>query len=330
MRHVPASIAIIVNESVRWLGSPPQTSPPRGHRHVDHHRRSLYGTREDGEYLPLGVSTPWMIVLYLSQILFIPLLTVVRFGLLTPLTWSQTRPHVEGAERLETVTGPVVFVANHASHLDAPLILCSLPKAWRRRTAIGAAADYFFDVWWRAAGTALAFNAFPVERSGGKRLSDTPWRLLQEGWSVVVFPEGTRSHDGWVGRFRPGAARLCVGARVPAIPVAVRGTFAAMPRGRSWPQPGRYAVSVRFGPPIQPREEERPREFLDRLADGVARLWDEDGTTWWESMVRSSREGSPQPSGPPGPRWRRPRWSAAETSRARNCAQPKTMRQVSS
>jgi 1-acyl-sn-glycerol-3-phosphate acyltransferase len=235
---------------------------------------------------------------------------VIQRYLLGPLVWSETKPRVHGVDHLESLRGPVVFVANHASHLDAPLVLCSLPKAWRRRTAIGAAADYFFDVWWRAAGTALVFNAFPVERSGGKRLSDTPWRLLKEGWSVVVFPEGTRSHDGWVGRFRPGAARLCVGARVPAIPVAVRGTFAAMPRGRSWPQPGRYPVSVRFGPPIHPRDGERPRDFLDRLTDGVARLWDEDGTTWWGSMVRSSREGPPRPSGPQGPRWRRV-WEAS-------------------
>jgi 1-acyl-sn-glycerol-3-phosphate acyltransferase len=230
--------------------------------------------------------------------------------LLGPLVWSETRPRVHGLDHLDGLRGPVVFVANHASHLDAPLILCSLPRTWRRRTAIGAAADYFFDVWWRAAGTALVFNAFPVERSGGKRLSDTPWRLLQEGWNVVVFPEGTRSQDGWVGRFRPGAARLCVGAGVPAIPVAVRGTFAAMPRGRGWPQPGRYPVSVRFGPPLQPREGELARDFLDRLRDGVARLWDEEGTTWWESMVRSSREGPPRPSGPQGPRWRRV-WEAS-------------------
>jgi 1-acyl-sn-glycerol-3-phosphate acyltransferase len=53
-------------------------------------------------------------------------------------------------------------VSNHSSHLDAPLVLCSLPDAWRERTAVGAAADYFFDVWWRASATALVFNAFPV------------------------------------------------------------------------------------------------------------------------------------------------------------------------
>jgi 1-acyl-sn-glycerol-3-phosphate acyltransferase len=203
-----------------------------------------------------------------------------------------------------------VWSETDSSHLDAPLILCSLPKRWRDRTAVGAAADYFFDVWWRAAGTALAFNAFPVERSGGKKLSDTPWRLLREGWSIVVFPEGTRSQDGWVGRFRPGAARLCIGAGVPAVPVAIRGSYAAMPRGRGWPQPGRYPISVRYGAPIRPAEGESARAFLERLTDAVAGLWDEDRTTWWESLRRSSEEGTPRPSGPDGPRWLRV-WEAS-------------------
>jgi 1-acyl-sn-glycerol-3-phosphate acyltransferase len=229
---------------------------------------------------------------------------------LRPLVWSETEPRVHGLEHLEEVRGPVVFVANHSSHLDAPLILCSLPKRWRERTAVGAAADYFFDVWWRAAGTAMIFNAFPVERSGGKRLSETPWRLLGEGWSIVVFPEGTRSDDGWVGRFRPGAARLCLGAGVPAMPVAIRGSYAAMPRGRGWPRPGRYPISVRYGPAIHPDREESSRDFMERLSDGVAALWDEDRTTWWDSVRRSAGEGTPRPSGPRGPRWLRV-WEAS-------------------
>jgi 1-acyl-sn-glycerol-3-phosphate acyltransferase len=230
--------------------------------------------------------------------------------LLRPLVWSETEPRVYGLEHLEEVRGPVVFVANHSSHLDAPLILCSLPTRWRRRTAVGAAADYFFDVWWRAAGTALIFNAFPVERSGGKRLSDTPWRLLREGWNIVVFPEGTRSHDGWVGRFRPGAARLCLGRGVPAVPVAIRGSYAAMPRGRGWPQAGRYPITVRYGPPVYPESGEGPRAFLDRLSGAMGALWDEDRTTWWESLRRAAGQETPPPTGPPGPRWLRV-WEAS-------------------
>src|SRR5262245_24965932 len=66
-------------------------------------------------------------------------------GVLTPLAWSQTRPEVQGREHLDGLTGPVIVVANHASHLDTPLILGSLPTTIRRRLAVGAAADYFFD-----------------------------------------------------------------------------------------------------------------------------------------------------------------------------------------
>jgi 1-acyl-sn-glycerol-3-phosphate acyltransferase len=232
-----------------------------------------------------------------------------RFAL-RPLVWSETTPRIHGLDNLEALRGPVVFVSNHSSHLDAPLILCSLPKRWRDRTAVGAAADYFFDVWWRAAGTALIFNAFPVERSGGRRLSQTPWQMLEEGWSIVVFPEGTRSRDGWVGRFRPGAARLCVGAKVPAVPVAIRGSFAAMPRGRGWPHPGRYPVSVRYGAPLFPEEGEPTRSFLDRLSAAVASLWEEDREDWWRARLRAARGETAPPSGPSGPRWLRV-WEAS-------------------
>src|SRR5262245_1818503 len=155
-------------------------------------------------------------------------------GVLTPLAWSQTRPEVEGREYVDGLAGPVIIVANHASHLDAPLILGSLPRAIARRVAVGAAADYFFDARWRAAVTALVFNAFPIERYGSKRRSSLAPRLIDEGWSILLFPEGTRSEDGWMSTLRLGPAQLCVTKSIPAVPVVLRGTFAAMPRGRNW------------------------------------------------------------------------------------------------
>ena len=90
-----------------------------------------------------------------------------RRSALEPLFRSQVRTHVEGLDVLERIEGPVIFVANHASHLDTPLILLSLPDEWRRRTAVAAAADYFFDTWWRAVGSSLLFNTFPIDRRGG-------------------------------------------------------------------------------------------------------------------------------------------------------------------
>src|SRR5690606_36371898 len=116
------------------------------------------------------------------------------------------------------VRPPVIFVANHSSHLDTAMILCSLPDEWRRRTAVAAASDYFFDTWWRATGSAIVFNTFPIERRGGS-LSTTPSDLLGAGWNVVIYPEGTRSPDGWVQRFKLGAAYLAIEQQVPVIPI---------------------------------------------------------------------------------------------------------------
>ena len=152
---------------------------------------------------------------------------------------------------LSRIEGPVIFVANHASHLDTPLILLSLPDEWRRRTAVAAAADYFFDTWWRAVGSVAAVQHVP-DRPSRRPMSATPGEVLADGWSLVIFPEGTRSKDGWVGRFRMGAAFLACEYGVPVVPIAHRGTFAAMPRGQGWPSPGRRQLTVRFGEPLRP------------------------------------------------------------------------------
>lgn len=222
---------------------------------------------------------------------------VHRFGL-KPLVWSQTRPRVEGLEHLDRVRGPVLFISNHSSHLDAPLILCSLPPRWRSKTAVGAASDYFFDARWRAFGTALVFSTFPVDRHGGSG-TETAAELLDEGWSLVLFPEGTRSGDGWMQRFKHGTARLSLEHNVPIVPLSIRGSFAAMPKGRSWPRRGRFDVSVRIGPAIHPDQEAGHRELSHRLIAAVARLWDEDTTDWYSSLRRAADGATPVPSGPP-------------------------------
>ncbi len=226
-------------------------------------------------------------------------------ALLTPLTWSQTRPQVEGLDRLESVRGPVVLVANHSSHLDAPLILGSLPRRLADRMAVGAAADYFFDARWRAAVTALVFNAFPVERYRSRRLRSLAPDLLARGWSLLLFPEGTRSEDGWMSNLRLGPAHLCVTQQVPAIPVVLRGTYAAMPRGRNWPLPGRPRVVVRYGTPLIPGGEEDARKFNIRLATSIAQLWTEDELGWYRSMRKEADGDLSLPTAPPVAAWRR-------------------------
>lgn len=233
---------------------------------------------------------------------------------LEPLFRSQVRTRVEGLDVLERTSGPVIFVANHASHLDTPLILLSLPDEWRRRTAVAAAADYFFDTWWRAVGSSLLFNTFPIDRRGGT-MAATPGEVLADGWSLVIYPEGTRSTDGWMGRFRMGAAFLAKEHGVPIVPVAHRGTFAAMPRGQGWPAPGRRQVTIRFGEPVLPRAEESVRELAPRIKDAVAALLDEDTTTWWEARRRAASGTTPDPSGPDVAPWRRV-WEQTQSPQA--------------
>lgn len=239
----------------------------------------------------------------------------VQRGVLRPLLWSVTRPQVHGRDLLGSVRGPAVFVANHASHLDAPLVLCSLPPDLADRMAVGAAADYFFHVRWRAVVTTLVFNAFPVERRGRAQLPSPAQELIGDGWSLLLFPEGSRSEDGWMSMFRLGPAWLCVTRQIPAVPVAIRGTYAAMPRGRTWPRPGRPGVSVRYGRPMWPREGESARDFGARVEAGIARLWVEQDTGWWRSLRGGTVEdpvSGPRlvPRGPTAAPWRR-RWESS-------------------
>jgi 1-acyl-sn-glycerol-3-phosphate acyltransferase len=234
----------------------------------------------------------------------IALREVLQKGALNSVLRFEVNPRVSGLDALGKANGPCLIVANHSSHLDTPLLLCTLPDAWRRKTAVAAAADYFFDTWWRATASAIVFNTFPIERRGGK-LSATPGDLLADGWNVVVFPEGTRSPDGWMERFRMGAAYLAVEHGVPVVPVGIKGSFAAMPRGRGWPIPGRPSVAVRYGDPLRPAPGESARDFAPKISAAVSALLDEEASTWWEARKRVAAGASPSQSGPDAARWRR-------------------------
>ncbi|CAA9383247.1 MAG: Acyl-CoA:1-acyl-sn-glycerol-3-phosphate acyltransferase [uncultured Propionibacteriaceae bacterium] len=194
--------------------------------------------------------------------------------LLKPFVWSITNTTVLGREKLKDLSGPFVVVSNHSSHLDAPLIIGSLPRRLSRYVAAGAAADYFFDVWWRRGLTALFFNAFPVDRTGlrGKRGMATG--LLDAGVPLLLFPEGTRSRTGEMGQFKPGAAALCISRDVPCLPVAIVGAAEAMPLGRALPQRGRPPIFVTFGAPMTAEDGETALQFSDRIAKEVRELVD--------------------------------------------------------
>ena len=200
---------------------------------------------------------------------------VAQRGLLKPFIWRKATVTVLGRERLDHVHGPYVVVSNHSSHLDAPLVISALPRRLSRYVAAGAAADYFFDVWWRKGLTALFFNAFPVDRTGLRGRRGLATSLLDDGVPLLLFPEGTRSRTGEMGNFKPGAAALCISRDVPCLPVAIVGANEAMPYGRSWPDRGRPPIFITFGDPMLAEDGESVAEFSDRIAKEVRALVDE-------------------------------------------------------
>jgi 1-acyl-sn-glycerol-3-phosphate acyltransferase len=221
-------------------------------------------------------------------------------GVLGPLMDLYTRRRVIGRERLDDLTAPVLFVANHNSHMDTPVILRALPGRWRRRTAVAAATDYFYDNRRNALTASLAFGTIPLDRNSGSGVGPGQTghldRLIRDGGSLLLFPEGTRSRDGRVGRLRSGAALLAAEHHLPIVPIYVSGSAAAMPRGRRWMvfkagRPGpRHPIEIHFGNPIVPRAGERLSEVMERVRRFLA---ERGAETERESHVERARPRQP-------------------------------------
>lgn len=160
--------------------------------------------------------------------------------------------HVEGEFDDE---GPYIVVANHGSHADTIAMMAASPTILRVVTV--AAQDYWFTRPSRRAVARGLLGAYPVRRDGEgayEELRGTLAHRVAESMSVLIFPEGTRSKDGRVGRFHTGAARLARDFGIPVLPVALVGSRQMLPKaGGGLP---RYSpVEVRVGEPIAPSDD---------------------------------------------------------------------------
>ena len=193
--------------------------------------------------------------------------TAIVFG--PPFRWLTRGPRVRGREHLDALDGPFLVAPSHASHLDVSALRLAIGRRHRRRLAPAVAADYFgvSRIRWFFAAWLGAF-AFDRSGHGGHRSIDQALQLLRDGWNVLVFPEGTRSRSGEVGRFRPGIGLLAARSGRPVLPVRILGTHAVLPPGSR--RPHRAPVEVRFGAPLRIEEDEDPRRFAARL-EGVVR-----------------------------------------------------------
>jgi 1-acyl-sn-glycerol-3-phosphate acyltransferase len=168
--------------------------------------------------------------------------------------WAATRAWLSVRQRL-VIAGreripreaPFVLVANHTSHLDALVLGAAVPARHRARVFPIAAGDTFFETPVTAALAATLLNALPMWRRkcGPHAMEELRARLVGEPCGYILFPEGTRSRDGSLQRFKPGVGMLVAGTDVPVLPCRIDGAFEAWPADRSRPRGGR--VTVRIG-----------------------------------------------------------------------------------
>jgi 1-acyl-sn-glycerol-3-phosphate acyltransferase len=180
-----------------------------------------------------------------------------------PLWWYENGRKVKqymkpftvlGQENLRGFKGPALFIGNHTSHLDASAMYLALPRHLRDKVFFGGAADRWFlkgvkglrrQGWW----SSLVYGSYPLKRGGGRAALDYSEWLISQGCSLAIFPEGTRSSSGKMGRFRHGPAILAVSKGIPVVPMYFEGLRDIRPKGSKEMTPGPAAVLI--GEPIR-------------------------------------------------------------------------------
>jgi 1-acyl-sn-glycerol-3-phosphate acyltransferase len=168
---------------------------------------------------------------------------------------------LRGTENIPAV-GPVIITPNHQTYADPPLVTIPI----RRRVYYMAWSRLF-----RIPGLGWLIRrlrAFPVEiDAADPRATREAVRVLEAGHALMIFPEGARSRDGTVGRFKPGAFRLAASLGVPVLPVTISGGHECWPPGRVLPRRGK--VTITYHPLVAPDRTLPPREAARKLAEQV-------------------------------------------------------------
>lgn len=168
------------------------------------------------------------------------------------------RGEVRGIENLPQ-TGPFLIAANHASHLDPPLIGSHVPRQMsffaRKTLWTGGLASWWLD----------SVGTIPVDRDGGQDVGALKrvLRALADGRVMILFPEGTRSPDGHLQTPKPGVGFIVCKTQVPVVPARIFGSFDAFGKGAKIPKLG-TPISVVFGRPLAPATYDDPKAGKDR------------------------------------------------------------------
>jgi long-chain acyl-CoA synthetase len=209
------------------------------------------------------------------------------YAVVLPITALLCWVRVRGRDGLRGLDGPALFVSNHITYFDHALILSALPGRFRRHLAIGMEGERLR--WWRHAPLSAPFfrrlrwlvqyflvvtifNTFSLPKSSGFRRSFAyAGESVERGYSVLVFPEGSRTEHGGMNPFKGGAGILASELGVPVVPVRIDGLGELKMSGRrGFAFPG--TVTVRFGEPVTYPRGREPSEIaadLERRVKGM-------------------------------------------------------------
>ncbi len=168
--------------------------------------------------------------------------------MLFPVVLAPYSLSVHGQDRLQGIQGPVLFASNHHLGLDNPLIIKAIPQTWRRRLAIAAAAKLWRNPV-RSVLNPLLGNGFPLAQDGPIRPSlENMGKILDSGWSVLIYPEGKLTVGGPILPFKNGTGLVAVEGRLPVVPMKLQIKRFGSPA--KYPILRRGSVEVHFGEPL--------------------------------------------------------------------------------
>jgi len=195
---------------------------------------------------------------------------------------------VKGSEILVDLKPPVLFAANHESHLDTIALLAALPVEWRNRIAPAMGTHHFrpfflgsdYSFGQRVSSAiqyylaCLLVNAYPLPQAMGSVRETLKYtgELVEAGYCPLVFPEGERTPDGTMRPFKPGIGLMAVRLQLEVVPVYLDGLFEVLSLHERWPKI--HPVLVKFGKPLRPSstdEYDQVASKLQRLIEELAR-----------------------------------------------------------
>jgi long-chain acyl-CoA synthetase len=205
---------------------------------------------------------------------------LIYYLIIWPATVLTSYPRVRGRKNLKGLNGPVLFAANHITQVDVGFILAALPLRWRHCLAVAMLGEMLEEMLHPCSDITLLkrclkkasygllaalFNVFPLPQKAGFRGSFAfAGESVDRGYSILVFPEGTRTRDGNLGPFRAGIGLLAKNLNIPVVPIRIDGLYELKRARKKVLRPGTVTVSIgpasRFHPGADPFEVARELE----------------------------------------------------------------------